>query len=128
MSIKYKVVKQATPGITGGGEYRYYARLTGRQNIGLNDLCDHIARISTLSHADIYAVVVALLSSIPDFLKDGYNISLGDLGTFSLSLTSAGMPAPEKVTSRQISKVNIRFRPRPRFKKSVMDAEFEKVK
>ena len=33
MSIKYKVVKQATPGVAGGGEYRYYARITGRQNI-----------------------------------------------------------------------------------------------
>ncbi|MCF8380756.1 MAG: HU family DNA-binding protein [Bacteroidales bacterium] len=127
MPVKYKAVAQARPGIKGGGTYQYYARICQRQNVDLNDLCERVSLMSTLSPPDIWGVIVALLDTIPDYLTNGYNVKLGEFGIFSLSLTSDPAETPEKLTAKNIRKTNIQFRPGVRFKQAVKKPEFKKV-
>lgn len=128
MPIKYKAVSQAQPGIKGGGNYQYYARICERQNINLIQLCERIALMSTFSRGDVFGVVESLLDIIPTYLNDGYNVKLGDFGTFSLSLTSDPVDTVDKLTSKKIKKTNIKFRPGVEFKMAVKNPEFVKVK
>lgn len=127
MAIKYKAVSQSKPGIKGGANYQYYARITGRTKFDIHNVCKDLSLISTLSDADIIAVVYGFLDRLPDYLINGYNVQLGDFGTFSLSLSSEAAESEEKLTSRNIKKVNIHFRPGVRFKKAVSNPKFVKV-
>lgn len=58
MAIKYKVIQRGQPGVTGGGDKKYYAsaNVTGTQT--LEDLTELIELSSTVSGADIRAVFV----------------------------------------------------------------------
>jgi hypothetical protein len=57
MAIKYKVIKRGQPGVTGGGEQKYYAsaKVTGTETH--EDLTELIELSSTVSGADIRAVL-----------------------------------------------------------------------
>lgn len=57
MAIKFKAVERPQPGVSGGGEKKFYAsaNITGETN--LNDLTKRIEKISTVSGADIRAVL-----------------------------------------------------------------------
>jgi predicted histone-like DNA-binding protein len=127
MPIKYKAVAHSQPGIQGGGDYRYHARITDRDHIDLKNLCKAISKATTFSEADISGALKSLLEMIPEYLKRGYNVSLDDFGTFSLSLSSDTVASASELTSRNIRKVNLRFRPSKYFKEALQDASFEKV-
>ena len=128
MPIKYKAVSQAQPGVKGGGSYSYYARICDRENMSIYELCDQISDMSTFSRGDVIGVVETLLDIIPTQLKRGKNISLGNFGTFSLSISSEAVETANQLTSRNIKKTNIQFRPGVMFKKEVSMAKFIKVK
>jgi predicted histone-like DNA-binding protein len=127
MAIKYKVVAQKQPGVKGGGQTRYYARICGRQKISIKTLANNIESSTIIHHVDFQAVILALLSWIPKSLLDGKSVWLGDFGTFSVSLTSKPSDSPEKVTAADIEKVNVQFRPGPEFKQMLKEAKFEKA-
>lgn len=128
MAIKYKVVAHAQPGKIGGGLYKYYARITGRITKTLRDLSNELAMESTLSPIDIIAVQTALLEKIPQMLLNGHNVSLGDLGIFSVSISSSASDEPEKVSLNNINKLKVHFRPSNEFKQRLLNAKFEKAK
>jgi predicted histone-like DNA-binding protein len=127
MPVKYKAVAHAQPGVQGGGDYRYHARITDRDQIDLKTLCKAISSATTFSEADISGALKSLLEMIPVYLKQGYNVSLDDFGTFSLSLNSDTVASASELTSRNIRKVNLRFRPSKHFREALQNASFEKV-
>ncbi|MBN1182359.1 MAG: HU family DNA-binding protein [Bacteroidales bacterium] len=128
MPVPYKIVRQCQPGIKGGGQWRYYARACSRKKIPLETLCKEIAKQSTLSPADVVAVITMFTNIVPEKLKDGYTVDLGSLGLFSLSIKSQGRETPENVTSHSISGVQINFRPGVYMKQEIAGVEFVKDK
>lgn len=61
MSFKYKAVQKTEPGVKGGGTKKWYASAAGRDEIDIDRLSRTIERMSTLSLADIRAVIIARL-------------------------------------------------------------------
>ncbi|MEZ5196833.1 MAG: HU family DNA-binding protein [Bacteroidales bacterium] len=120
--------RPGTTRCTGGGQYRYYARLCKRNNVSIRQVCERIALRSSLSTADVVSAVEALLDSITDYLLDGNNVSLGDFGTYSLSISSDPVVSADKLTVRKIKDIRVQFRAGKEFKKAVQNAEFVKVK
>ncbi len=57
MNIKYKVVAQAQPGVKGGGQVKYYARICRTNRIELDDVALYIRHMSTYSKADFIGAV-----------------------------------------------------------------------
>jgi predicted histone-like DNA-binding protein len=127
MAIKYKVVAQKQPGIKGGGQTKYYARICGREKVTIQALAKEIGSSTIINKVDFQAVIFALLHWIPDNLLEGRNVHLGDFGTFSLSITSKPSDTPENVTAADIIGIHAQFRPGPEFKRMLMDAKFQKV-
>ena len=96
-------------------------------DINLRDLATEISLICTLSIADVIAVIEILLQVIPLKLTDGKIVRLGELGYFSLSVSSEGVNSTAGLTSNNIKNANIKFRPGQFFQKAVKDVEYNKL-
>jgi len=126
MSLKYTIVRQAQPGIKGGGSYNYYARACERSKATLDDLADMIHQRTSLSRGDVVSVVVSLSDLIPELLSENKTVELGELGTFSLHLQSEGVSSPEEISYRKIKALKIQFRPGIHFKRAIGRVNFVK--
>ncbi|MCW0482230.1 HU family DNA-binding protein [Gaoshiqia sediminis] len=128
MTVKYRLVKQATPGVKGGGHYKYYARACDRRKITLDELADMLEKRSSLSRGDIIGTLVGMIDLIPDLLLNNHTIELGQLGTFSLNLKSHASEEPRTDGFRLIKSADISFRPSPRLKQAVKYPDYTKSK
>lgn len=126
MAVKYKVVTKKPGGAAGNHPVKYYPILTDRQGMNLRQLSDLISVRTTLTRGDVMAVIETLIESIPDLLMDGYNVKLGDFGTFSLHASAKGQDDPDKVRGRDITSVKMSFLPSKYVKGRLKHTEFVK--
>ncbi len=128
MAIRYKVVSKCQPGVKGGGIKKYYVQPTKRHKVDLRELCLDISSRSTLNNADVVAVVQSLLDIIPWHLREGNSVELGDLGIFTLHVSSEGAEKSEKVNHHRVTGVKVGFRPGVYFKRQLKGLSFKKVR
>lgn len=127
MAISYNVIERGEPGVVGGGESKFYAsaKVTGETDI--HQLINRIEKISTVSGADIRAVLYALVDVVPDELADGNVVRIGDLGNFRISISSEGHESADDVSSNSIKKSRVIFTPGDKFKDMLKMLEFTKI-
>ena len=82
---------------------------------------------SVYSRADISAILYIAVDCMREMLLEGKKIRLGDLGDFSLLLTSKGAEDADKFTSQNITGVKVQWEPGQEFKNLRDDAEFNLV-
>ncbi|MFW6277533.1 MAG: HU family DNA-binding protein [Prolixibacteraceae bacterium] len=124
MTIRYKIVKTATPGVKGGGKYHYYPRIYDRKKIDLEELSERISRMSSLHEVDVMGVLMALTSELPELLLNNHTIQLGEFGTFSLHASGTPSDTPKEVNAGKIKGVKVAFRPGKRIKRKLRNAKF----
>jgi predicted histone-like DNA-binding protein len=73
------------------------------------------------------AAIEALAQTIEDKLQDGYNVSIDELGTFSVSAESRTVQDVEEIRGQSIKVKNINFRPSVRLKTTMKTSKFERV-
>lgn len=116
MSIKYKVVMRNQPGVVGGGERRFYAAAKTTGEVDIDELTRDIEKISTVSGADIRAVLYALVDVAADELADSNIVRLGDLGSLRVSIKSNGFDAYNDVNESAIKGSKVLFLPGKKLK------------
>ena len=79
------------------------------------------------SRADISAILYLAVDCMREMLLDGRKIRLGDLGDFSVSLTSTGAETADKFSAANITAVNVVWDCGKEFKNLLKDAEFNLV-
>ena len=79
------------------------------------------------SRADISAILYMAVDCMREMLLDGRKIRLGDLGDFSVSLTSKGAETAKDFSAQNITGVNVVWDCGPEFKNLIADAEFNLV-
>ena len=79
------------------------------------------------SRADISAILYMAVDCMREQLLEGKKIRLGDLGDFSISLTSKGAESAEKFSAQNITDVKVQWEPGTEFKTLKSDAEFNLV-
>ena len=107
---------------------KWYAIAQSAGEISLRELSTEIASRSTVSSADVLAVLENLLHVIPEELSKGNIVRLGDFGSFLLTIQSDGMSAEEEVTSAAIKSNKLHFRPGKEIAKKLDGVEYRKVK
>ncbi|MDY3521764.1 HU family DNA-binding protein [Riemerella anatipestifer] len=127
MPIKYKVIQKGQPGVAGGGEKKYYASANVVSEKTLAGLTKDIEKISTVSGADIRAVLYALVDVMQSSLADGQIIRLGELGSMRVSISSEGKAKEEEVTSAAIKSAKVVFTPGSDLKKMLATLSYEKL-
>ena len=79
------------------------------------------------SRADISAILYMAVDCIREMLLDGKKIQLGDLGSFSVALSSKGAKDAKSFTSGNINGVTVVWECGQEFKTLLADAEFQLV-
>lgn len=94
---------------TKPGKYYPTAVTVGR--VTTDELCDEIAEISTVSHADVVAVLKGLNRTIGGHLSRGESVQLQGLCNIRLTALSkgAGVDTPEEVSADQITGYRVVF-------------------
>ncbi len=121
--MKIKLVAKANPADRTQPE-KWYANAV---NVGKKDLkiiAEDIAGRSSLTRGDIENVLSNFVDRLPEYLKDGFSLQLGDFGTLRLSLSSEGAVTPEKFNVKSISS-KVLFRPGTAVKKELSDIIYE---
>lgn len=127
MPIKFKVIEKGQPGVVGGGEKKFYAspNVTGEKTLA--GLTRDIEKISTVSGADIRAVLYGLVDVMVDSLAEGQVVRLGELGSLRVSISSEGMATAEEVNVAAIKGSKVIFTPGKDIKKMLNNLEFVKM-
>jgi len=125
MSVRFGIAARRDPRNVEAPP-RYYPQVKSRGTVGLRQLSERIADISTVSSVDTLAVLEALLVVVPQELAQGNVVQLGDFGSFSLRTQSRGSDTPDEVTAQNIIRRLVTFRPGKRFKQVLDAIIFEK--
>jgi predicted histone-like DNA-binding protein len=92
----------------------------------MNGLTKAIEKISTVSGADIRAVLYALVDVSIDSLAEGKIVRLGELGSLRISLSSDGKDAAKNVDAKAIRNSSVIFTPGTRIKETLNVVKFQK--
>jgi predicted histone-like DNA-binding protein len=126
MTIKYKIIERGQPGVTGGGVKKFYASTMVNGNSDIEELTENIEKISTVSGADIRAVLYALTDTIPNMLADGKSVKLGEIGNFRVNISSEGKETAEDINAACIKKSKIIFTPGKKLKGMLNNLKYQK--
>ncbi|MDE5423920.1 hypothetical protein L3073_17030 [Ancylomarina sp. DW003] len=127
MTIKFKVIERGQPGVAGGSEKKFYASNMISGNADIDELTEGIEKISTVSGADIRAVLYALTDVIPSMLADGKSVKLGDIGNYRVSISSEGEEKAEDINANSIKKSKIIFTPGKKLKEMLGKLKYSKM-
>lgn len=119
MSTYYDLFE--TPDPSGEDEKKpLHARVCSKGTIKGKDFLNQVAKEQHMPHAMIVGIVQAISDTLGDWLADGYNVELEELGYFSTTLKCL-RPALNKkdIRSESVCFETIKFRPSISFKKYV---------
>ena len=126
MPVKYNVSEKGNP-LKPEQPKKWYANAKSTCDTTLRTLSKEIAARSTVSPADIYAVLVALTEVTTEHLANGKIVRLGDFGAFQVSVGSNGAETAAKFNASMIKTKKIAFRPGIDLKEMLNNLKFEKV-
>lgn len=91
----------------------YPSLITVGKVAGTQEIAERLARESTLSPADVHAVIRALPIVMADIMAESRSVNLEGLGSFRYSVSASGNGAEtaDKVNSAQIKSVRVQFTP-----------------
>lgn len=110
MALNYSISMLSNP-MKPGEAKKAYAKAQISQELTLKELSRLVAGQTTVSHADVSAVLIATVDNMIDSLCAGEQVDFGELGKFRLQITNRGAETAEKFTAANITRVNIQFVP-----------------
>jgi predicted histone-like DNA-binding protein len=128
MSIDYKVVEKAQPGILGGGEKKFYAQIVYGKEVTVEEIVKEVEKFSALSEPDIRGVIYAVENVIQDKLAQGRIVRLEKLGSLYPAISSQGKVVAKDVTASSIKKTKANYLPGKRILAALREAGFTKIK
>ena len=125
MPIKFNVVQRANPQ-NRNEPAKYYANIVGDGKTTLADLASYAAEMSTVSKADILAVLESTFGKIANDLADGKIVYVGEYFTLQAGGSSIGSDQEKDVSANSIKSVKAVFRPGKMIKNALKLATFRK--
>lgn len=121
----YRLVQKANP--LDQEHKQRYATSVNAGKIDTRMIAKTLAQKSSLTTGDVMNVLENLMEEIPRWLSQGYSVSLWELGTFRLSLSSQGVKEQKEFNTRTIKK-KVVFLPSKSFKSELKTIPFEHKK
>lgn len=109
-------------------ESQLHPRIVSRGTVDSRQLAQDLSDSSTYGEGEVRGLITALENKIFHYLKEGYEVKLGDMGYFSLKLKSRPVSDPKKIRSYSISIDNVNFRASSSFKKRIKGSELVRAK
>lgn len=108
--IKYVIQAKKNP--LKKNEVKYYPQAAPTTPVTLAQIVKRIEKRSTVSSADVKAVLDALQYEVIDALENGNTVRLGDIGSFRLTIKAEGAATAAEAKTKGvklIKKVNVQF-------------------
>ncbi len=125
MPIKFNAVARKNPRDLGAAP-KFYAQIIGDGKTTLDDLAKYAASISTVSKADILAVLESTFSKIAEDVADGKIVYVGEYFTLQAGGSSTGEEKEKDVSANNIRSVKTVFRAGKMIKDALKLARFQK--
>lgn len=127
MAVTYKAIKAINPSKPNEAP-KWFARVVGNGYTTLETLAEYAVATSTVSKADILAVLEVVMEKINQDLSEGKIVKLGDYFTLQVGISSKAVETPEEVTSSLIKKAKVNFRAGATLKDTLKILTYEKTK
>lgn len=125
MPITFNVIQKRNPQDPNAPQ-KFYADIVGNGETTLADLAKYASTVSTVSKANILAVLESTFSKIADDVADGKIVYVGEYFTLQVGGSSEGKETAEEVNASSIESVKTIFRPGKMIKDALKLATFQK--
>ena len=126
MALNYSVSLRPNP-LEREASPKAYATAQMNGELSLKQLSRRVSSQTTVSRADVVAVLTATVDNLLEDLKEGKQVDFGDLGKFRLQITSRGADSLEKFTASCITGINIQYVPGEDLKTIFGNLQFQPV-
>lgn len=128
MSQGYRLVKRSSNPSQKEAGKKFYAVAKSNGVTGLNSLCELISARSSISSADVKAVIDSMNFILDYELRAGRLVQMGEFGSFRMSVGSEGADEKEDFTSSMIRKQKILFTPGKTLRETKNKVTFQRIK
>ncbi|GET45922.1 HU family DNA-binding protein [Capnocytophaga felis] len=125
MAIKIKAVQKRNPQ-KPTEPTKWYPQAVGDGEINLSDLAMYASSVSTVSKADILAVLETVLTKVTHDLSEGKIVRVGEHFTLQMGITGSPSEKEEDVTGAKVKSAHILFRPGKMLSDMIKVATFKK--
>lgn len=126
MPLNYSIAMMGNP-LKADDPKKAYAKAQISEELSLKDLSKQVAAQTTVSRADVSAVLISTVENLFEALRSGKQVDFGELGKFRLQVTSRGAETAEKFTATNITGVNIQYVPGEDLRNLFAGMEFSPV-
>lgn len=128
MAVSYSLVKYVPKFGKNAGKGKFYARAQVNEKTSLKKFSKMIAMQTTVTYADVTAVLVSAVENLILELQRGNQVEFGDLGKFRLQIVSDGADsAADFKSDTHIKGVNVQYAPGPELYSVFQNMEFVQV-
>ena len=107
-NIKYRKVKRTPQTGENAGKELWYATVVTDREMNFEEFVDHISsHNSPYSRGTVHGVMMDMLDGLKELILDGKSVRLGDLGLFSIGMSSRGEVSRDKVTSASVEGIHL---------------------
>ena len=107
-NIKYRKVKRTPQTGENAGKELWYATVLTDREMNFEEFVDHISsHNSPYSRGTVHGVMMDMLDCLKELILDGKSVRLGDLGLFSIGMSSRGEVSRDKVTSASVEGIHL---------------------
>jgi len=96
-----------------------YPKLVPHGTKTLKDITRHAQMHTGLNASTVQGVVTFLEDVLAEYLAEGYQVKLGNIGTFSVTLTSRQVKTKEEIRAKSIHFDDVSFRAAKELKKEI---------
>ena len=126
MALNYSVSLRPNP-LDKDAAPKAYATSQINGELTLKQLSKRVSSQTTVSRADVVAVLTATVDNLLEALTEGKQVDFGELGKFRLQIASIGTEKLTDLTAAHITGVNIQYVPGEDLKTIFGTLEFQPV-
>ena len=125
MSVRYCIVPRKNLMNLSAPE-KYYLRAKSVGKIDRDYLIKDMLRYVSLTQEEASSAINYLFEAVPRFLKLGFYVKLGTLGSFRATINSEGSETVEEATADKVKRIRIRFVCGKELKEEINKSSLEK--
>ncbi len=107
-TLKYRKIQRTPQSGENAGKKKWYATAVTDREMSFEDFVTHIAdHTSPFSRGTVHGVLMDTLDCLQELILDGKSVRLGELGLFSIGMTSKAENTKADVTAQSIQGVHL---------------------
>ena len=107
-NIKYRKVKRTPQTGENAGKELWYATVVTDREMNFEEFVDHISsHNSPYSRGTVHGVMMDMLDCLKELILDGKSVRLGDLGLFSIGMSSHGEVSRDNVSAASVEGIHL---------------------